>query len=341
MSQYVMKPAGSFLKKLMPVAVIFAAVVVFYAYHEGWIKGRPTNKTEVPQIGAISGEYKKEVVANAPKVPLPQGDELGGKMFATINIYDWHANSALTYANGGERTLEKSLLGAENLIVKIVHQDDTNVSIKSFIEKAAEYKKSGESESGNFMFTIMGNASVPLIEPLQEALKKIDPSYRAVGIDLIGASGGEDQVIGPYEWINNPELMRGKIMVGVYDDGDAQLGFMFANKVGIPVNFDYHTYNKNSLNIANVSDFITAGKVFLSGRALDSRPVVDDDGRRTGKTTQDFWELFCGPTLWLLGRRLIIIWKDCSQSPTRKGLSLLRRLPQPAMATSARLCRAF
>lgn len=287
MSQFVASPGG-FKKKLPAIGIISLAVLAFVAYNQHWIKGRFTNKVEVTKIAPVAGNFKKDTNYSVAKVPLPSGDELGGKMFITCNIYDWHANSAFVYANGGERTLENSLIGKEGLVVKLAHQDDTSVSIKTFLEKATEFKSSNGASGGNFCFTIMGNSSVPLIEPIQAALKLIDPSYRAVGIDFIGKSNGEDQLIGPIEWKTNPDAMRGKIVVGVYDDGDVQgPAVMYAQKSGIPVNFDYHTYNPNALNIENVADFITAGKVFLHTKELDPRPVVDDRGIRTGKTTKD------------------------------------------------------
>lgn len=291
MSQFVMNPGG-FGKKLRALAVIALIVGGFIAWNQGWtpswIPGRHTNKVEVTKIAPVQGNFKKDTNYNVPKAPLPSGDELAGKLFLTCNIYDWHANSAFVYANGGERTLENSLIGKEGLVVKLVHQDDTNVSIKTLLQKAEEYKTSHGTSGGNFCFTIMGNSSVPLIDPIQEALRKIDPSYQAVGIDMHGASHGEDQAIGPAEWKTNPDAMRGKVVVAVYDDGDWQGPMvMYAQKTGIPVNFDYHVYNANALNVENVADFITAGKVFLHAKELDPRPVVDDSGRRTGKTTKD------------------------------------------------------
>lgn len=287
MSQ-VYRASGAWKRRFLPFLVILVAIFGFLAYNNGWIKGRRLNKVETVKLDQMAGEYKKDAVTYAvPKTPLPSGDEVDEKTFATVAIYDWHANTALPYANGGERTLTGSLLGKEGVVMRLKHQDDTNVSIKEFLDKAAEFKKSGGTSGGNFMFTIMGNGSVPLIEPIQASLRDIDPAYKAVAIDLIGKSDGEDQFIGPKEWKTNPEAMRGKIVTGVYDDGDVQLSVMYADKVGIPVNFDYHTYNPHALNIEAVSDFITAGKAFIAGGELDPRPVIDDNGRRTGKTTKD------------------------------------------------------
>lgn len=309
-------------RNLVPLIVIVVALVGVYFWHTGQLqaafKGRVANKVELPNVGQIGGRQYVKATSDVQKEALPMGDELAGKVWATINIYDWHGNTAMLYANGGERTIEGSFFGREGLIVKIAKQDDTNITIKDFIDKrAVEWKNSGGRSGGNLMFTIMGNASVALLEPVNKALKAIDPSYRLVAIDLVGKSDGEDQIIGPVEWKTNPEAMRGKTCVGVYDDGDIALAFQLADKVGVPVNFDYRTHNPSALNIENVSEFIQAGKVFIANRPLDSRPVVDDSGKRTGKTTAD------------IGTRLML---DCvaSWTPVDRNIYMALQKSDPA-----------
>lgn len=289
MAEFIVKPGGSWKKKIFGFIAILVLIGGYLAYQSGYLPGRPTNKVETAKLDEMSGKYVKESAASfsVPKVPLPSGDELVGKPFLIFNTYDWHGNTAFTYANGGPITLDNSLIGKEGLLVKIVHQDDTPTSIKEFMNKAAQFKESDGASGGNLAFTIMGSGAVPLIEPLQEELKSIDPEYRAICVDLVGKSDGEDQVIGPKEWLTNPEAMRGKMLVGVYDDGDVHIGVMYADKVGIPVNFDYHTYNPEALNLEAVGDFMKAGRVFTNTRELESRPVVDANGRKTGKTTKD------------------------------------------------------
>ncbi len=290
MSQYQFTGSSSLFKKVFKlVAAVGILVGVLYAWNTGRIPGRKVHETKVAtELENIEGKYTKDTASyNVPKAPLPSGDELGGKIFATVNIYDWHANTALVYGNGGERTLENSLIGQENLVVKLVHQDTTPVSTKAFLDKAVEFKKSGGASGGNLMFTIMKNSTVPLVEPLRADLKEIDPSFRAVGIDLIGKSDGEDQAIVPMEWKTNPDAMRGKTIVGVYDDGDVWLMIRYTAKVGIPINLDCKTFNPNALNVECVDDFLLAGKIFKANHELSPRPVIDDSGRRTGKTTKE------------------------------------------------------
>lgn len=292
MSEYNLKTGGGLKKKIFTLLALLALVAGYFAYQGGYIKGtRPTNAVETAKLDEMQGKFTKDATADydVAKDPLPSGTESDEKVFAKVNIYDWHGNTALVYANGGEITLANSAIGKEGIAIKIAHQDDNGPTFKEFMTRAKDFKESGGTTGGNFMFTIMGNASVPLLEPLNKELHEtVDPDYSIVGIDVVGKSDGEDQFIGPAEWKTNPELMRGAMVVGVYDDGDIQgPAVMFADKVGIPVNFDYHTWNKNALNIENVSSFTEAGKIFLAGGPLAPRPEVDDAGRKTGKTTQD------------------------------------------------------
>lgn len=280
--------AGQKIKRFgFPAFVIIGLLVLGFLYFTGRIGGRQFQETTVPNIGDIQGDYKKTVATNVAKVPVPKGEELGGKKFLTVNIYDWQAHTGFIYANGGGRTLEDSLIGIEGLNVNLVHQDDTNITLKDAVGKIKEYKDSGGKTGGNLAFTLMGNAAVSLVEPLQAQLKAIDPSYRFIGVDLVGKSDGEDQGIGPVEWMTNPEAAKGKFIIGVYDDGDIQLVALWCKQVGLKLNLDYKTYNPNALNVINVGDFITAGKMFIAGTVQDPRPVIDDNGRKTGKTTAD------------------------------------------------------
>ncbi len=278
--------ASGFVKQFRGLFLIAGLVaLVLLAINRGWINGHRFNKVEVTKLDNIQGTFEKAKYNGVKKIPLPSGDELVGREFAHIFTYDWHANSAAPLANGGAKTLDDSLIGKEGLVVQIEHQDDTNKSIKQFEASAQKFHDSHETKGGNVAFTIMGNAGVPLIEPMQAALKAIDPSYAAIGIDLWGKSDGEDQGIGPAEWLANPELMRGKIITCVYDDGDCQIVIEHLQSVSIPINLNYHTYNPNALNIDAVDDFTIAGKKFIAGTMVDPRPIVDDDGRPTGKTT--------------------------------------------------------
>lgn len=271
----------------VPFIIVALLLGAAFMYFTGRIGNRQFQESKVPQIGDIQGDYKKTVATNVAKIPVPKGEELGGKKFLTINIYDWQPHSGIIYANGGGKTLEDSLIGTEGLNVNLVHQDDTNMTLKDVVGKVKEFKDSGGKTGGNLAFTIMGNAAVSLVEPINAQLKALDPSYRLVGVDLFGKSDGEDQGIGPVEWMTNPDAAKGKFIIGVYDDGDIQLVALWCKQVGLKLNLDTKTYNPNALNVINVGDFILAGKMFIAGTTQDPRPVIDDNGRKTGKTTAD------------------------------------------------------
>ena len=272
--------------RFVTVLAVIGAVGLFYAYNTGHLGGRRFNKAEVIKLDEIQGNFVKAKLANVAKLPLCKGEQLVGKPFLDYDTYDWHATTAVVAANCGGLTVEDSPIGKEGLMVKINHQDDTPTSIKEFLPKAEEYKSSGFTRGGNKAFSIMGGASVSLIEPMQADLKKIDPTFRAIGIDLIGKSHREDQCIGPAVWLTNPELMKGKVIVGVYDDQDFLMCAGFVMKLGIPVNFNYKTYYPGGLNVETAGDFMKAEKIFRSGKMAEPRPIVDSEGRPTGKMSE-------------------------------------------------------
>lgn len=268
-------------KWLVGGALLLAVAVIGILAYTGKLGHFGAAPADTPNMEKVSTKYEKAKTANVEKLPLPEGDELSGKVWAAMNVYDWHGNVAAAYANGGKRTLENSLIGKENIILQINHQDDTMKTIEEFRSRIDKFKATNGAEGGNLMFTIMGNSSVSLIQPLNAELKKIDPSYRAIAIDVIGKSDGEDQVIGLAELEKCPECWQGKMIVAVYDDGDMQLLFAMLDKLGVKVNFNYKTWDPTALNIAHVSDFKIAGQEFINNATYAPRPVFID-GKATG-----------------------------------------------------------
>lgn len=269
---------GKFLKF---VGFVTVAVVAFGYFNGNF--GRKFNKAEVVKVDEFQGKFTKTHVTKAPKLPLCKGEALVGKPFLDVDVYDWHATTAIPFANCGPVTVDDSLIGKEGLLVKINHQDDTTKSIKEFVPSADTYQSSGFTKGGNKAFVIMGGASVSLVDPIQADLKKINPKFKAIGIDLVGKSDGEDSCIVPAEWLTNPELAKGKLMIGVEDDQDFLMCATHIMKLGVPVNFDYRSYYPGGLNVEHVDDFMKAEKRFREPKPADPRPIVDENGRKTGK----------------------------------------------------------
>ena len=330
MSKYVSDPdavstVGSFKKGYLFAGLLVVAVMAlsFLAY-TGRLGNFGATVSEAPNMEKISTKYEKTKAANVEKVALPTGPEITGKPWAKFYHYDWHGHAALALANGGRRTLDDSFIGKENVILDLEHQDNTMISIEAFLASVDEFKQSNGARGGNVMFSIMGNSSVSLIQPINDKLKTIDPSYKAVAVALLGKSDGEDQIIGPAELEKCPECWKGKVLVGVYDDGDVQLGFAMLDKMGVKVNFNYKTWDPDALNLAHVADFKDAGLQFINNTTYPPRPVYQN-GKATGKTTSDLG-IELKPDLvasWTPVDRNVYLQLKAAKDPRLKGLKTL------------------
>lgn len=332
MSKYVQddisgdQPKRNLSKLLFPGLLVLAVAVVAFLAYTGKLGNFGATVSEAPNMEKITTKYEKAKTANVEKLPLPSGPEITGRPWGIVNHYDWHGNVALVSANGGKRTLDNSLLGKENVVLDLVHQDNTFTTMDEFYASIEKFKASNGSQGGNIMFTIMGNSSVSLLQPLNDKLKLMDPSYKAIAIDLIGKSDGEDQVIGPADLLTNPESWKGKIIVGVYDDGDVQLLFALLDKLGVKMNFNYKTWDPEALNIANVADFKDAGLQFITNITYAPRPV-HINGKATGKMSNEApYNVVLKPDLaasWTPVDRSIYLQLKAAKDPRLPGLKTL------------------
>lgn len=129
--------------------------------------------------------------------------------------------------------------------------------------------------------------------------------YHVVNIGAIGLSYGEDKVIGPKIWKDNPQSMRGCVISSVIGDGDwvVAVNYAFANK--IPVNPDASTYDANAVNFvpSQDDDYINSVKELIksqkTGFTVPLKEVVD--GKLTGKTIDHKID---GATTWTPGDKM-------------------------------------
>jgi len=251
-------------------------------------------------------------VTEGTKLPLPSETPSSTSKSGLIRIaeYAWNGNSAMIVANGGPRTTKGSLMEAANVNLEIVRQDmvgglrDMQVKFVEEFDGGTQYPISDKSAVG---VSIMGDGVPFYITTTQNSLdeKFGKNKYHVQVIGAYGLSYGEDKLIGPRIWKDNPQTMRGCVISSVIGDGDwvVAVNYGFANN--IPVNPDATTYDANAINFvaSQDDDYINSVKELIksqtSGYTVPLREVVD--GKLTGKTVN---RKIDGATTWTPGDKM-------------------------------------
>ena len=252
-------------------------------------------------------------VTSGEKISLPSesvSSKVSSDKLIRIAEYAWNGNSAMISANGGPRTTEGSLMEANGVNLEIVRQDmlgglrDMQVKFVEEFDKGATYPQSDKSAVG---VSIMGDGVPFYITTTQKILddKFGAGKYHVQAIAAYGLSYGEDKLIGPKKWRDNPQTMKGALVSSVIGDGDwvVACNFAFANK--IPVNPDPTTYDANALNFvpSQDDDYINSVKELIKSQKNGFKIPLDvvKDGKRTGEKIN---KTIDGATTWTPGDKL-------------------------------------
>ncbi len=264
------------------------------------------------EFKAINSDNINNVTAGT-KLPLPSesaSSKVSSNGLIRIAEYAWNGNSAMIAANGGPRTTEGSLMEANNVNLEIVRQDmlgglrDMQVKFVEEFDKGATYPQSDKSAVA---VSIMGDGVPFYITTTQKILddKFGAGKYHVQAIAAYGLSYGEDKLIGPKKWRDNPQTLRGALVSSVIGDGDwvVACNFAFANK--IPVNPDPTTYDANALNFvpSQDDDYINSVKELIKSQKNGFKIPLDvvKDGKRTGEKIN---KAIDGATTWTPGDKL-------------------------------------
>jgi outer membrane protein OmpA-like peptidoglycan-associated protein len=272
-----LKPAG----KLM----IIAAVVTLGILSVRWYQSRPKvvgNSLEVGKV-MLPDVPEASLSSNAIHLPFPDGaDAINGGTQITWERMAWNSQFSAMYANGGARTTKNSLFDKAKLDVVYVRQDDCNKQMADLVKFAQDYKNNPNTPG--VLITFMGDGMPAFMTSLSKELEPLGPEYQPVIIPVThGKSYGEDQVMGPQEWKQNPRSALGKCVAGVLRDGDVNILLKWAGDNSLKVNPDETTYDRDAINIIAASDFLDAPNKYIAGYSENRKIVVN--GKTTGKDT--------------------------------------------------------
>jgi OmpA-OmpF porin, OOP family len=238
-----------------------------------------------------SQEVGKIDLPDAPKnasTAVPQADMPSDKPASLSTpalrwqLWAWNAQMGVMFANGGANTTENSLMAKNGVNLALTRQDDVPQMQASLIKFANEYKSNPATTEGTQFVSIMGDGAPAFLAGLHPELEKIGPEYKAQIIYTCGKSLGEDKLMGPQAWKENPQTAKGGLCAAYLRDGDWNIVVKWCGDNGIKVNPDEKTYDPEAMNFYSADSYIDAAQKYISDYSED-RPVVIN-GKATGET---------------------------------------------------------
>lgn len=184
-----------------------------------------------------------------------------------FEIWQWNAHMGVLFANGGPATTRGSLMEKFGANVTFRNQDDTNkmiVDLTQFVEGL----KSDPCAPGPKFITLMGDQTAQFFQEVNPKLKKLGDEYQAEIIGSFGYSRGEDVFMGPQEWKDNCQAMRGGLTAGALREGDWNIGLKKLGMCDIPNNPDDTVYDPTAMNWVN-TDYKDAAQKYVSNYCVD------------------------------------------------------------------------
>ena len=271
------KPAGKVL--------IIAAVVTAGIFTVRWYQNRPKAVNGSVEVGKVSlpDAPDASLQGNAVKLDLPDDQQaVNGGTQITWERMAWNSQFGGMYANGGVRTTKNSLFDKAHLDVTYVRQDDCNKQMADLVKFANDYKSNPNTPG--ILITFMGDGMPAFMTSLAKELEPLGPEYQPIIIPVThGKSYGEDQVMGPLSWKQDPHSAIGKCVVGVLRDGDINILLKWAGDNGLKVNPDETTYDGTAVNLIAANDFLDAPTKYITGYT-EKRKVIEA-GKTTGRDT--------------------------------------------------------
>ncbi|RYU78701.1 OmpA family protein [Hymenobacter persicinus] len=229
------------------------------------------NSIELPTVAAGS---RTNVVV--PLAPLPGTTPAEKGTPVTWEIMAWNSQMAGMLANGGPRTTQSSSMAANGVDLQIVRQDDVAKMQADLVKNALDLQTNPETPG--LIVSIMGDG-LPAFSAVQSQLAKTGTGLQILPYSC-GKSFGEDKLMGPQEWLDNPKAALGKTIACYLRDGDHNIALKWCADNGLKVNPDETTYDPEAVNFMAASDFLVAAEKYILGKPESRTKIVK--GKNTG-----------------------------------------------------------
>ena len=272
-----LKPAGKIL--------VIALVVTAGIFAVKWYQARPKDAGKAVEVGKVvlPDAPEASLNANAVLLTLPgNADAVNGGSQITWERMAWNSQFSGMYANGGVRTTKGSLFDNAHLDVTYIRQDDCNKQMADLVKFAGMYKTNPNTPA--VLITFMGDGMPAFMTSLSKELESLGPEYQPIILPIAhGKSYGEDQVMAPASWKQDPHNAIGKCVAGVLRDGDVNILLKWAGDNGLKVNPDETTYDPEAINLIAANDFLDAPNKYITGYS-EKRKIITG-GKTTGQDT--------------------------------------------------------
>jgi OmpA-OmpF porin, OOP family len=220
-------------------------------------------------VGLTQMAFPSETLSSTPTNIIYQG-------------MGWNAQTDISYANGGAKTKQGSLMDKNGVSLEFIRQDDYGKMQEALVKHATEFKNNPKTPA--VFVGIMGDNMASFKVALDQKLKAVDPDYAVRGFYIAGYSYGEDKFIGPVSWKKDPQKARGGVCAVVLKDGDQNIAIKWASDNDVPLNPDPTVYDPNRLNFVGTSTFVESADRYVADQTLELPEVKD--GKSTGKTVK-------------------------------------------------------
>lgn len=282
------KQLTPFAKVLIGAALLFAAAASVRHFAPGLLsqllpepKSHPSS---VPPRADLPAMSDPSPASGAPhSVALP-GSKPGCAALPEVRLelWAWNAQLGALLANGGPVSTEGSLMCGQRVNLKLLRQDDPSKMREDLVAFASALKAGEENpRAGAHFVAIMGDGGAAFLQELDAVLGRLGPEFRAKVIGSTGYSWGEDKLMGPPAWKQNPASSRGGLVAGVLRDGDWNIAQKWLAENRLCNNPDERTFDPDCLNWLSTPGYIEAAQQAVAG-TCETRPVVRA-GKRTGE----------------------------------------------------------
>ena len=207
-------------------------------------------------------------LASLPRSEVKAPERTTDNPDVTIGIWTWQTVSGIIDAVGGPGKSgdhpDSCLCQSGLTNTRLVVQNDTSEQIKALA--------AGQMQ---FVTTTGDQAAVDIA-----GANKLLRGNKAKVIWASGYSFGEDCLIGPESWKNDPQLARGAVVVTAVPYCDWNVTVDWAADNQIPVNPDEQVYDPNAINFVNATDHIEAAQKYVQNAKVSLR------NRVTGQSEQ-------------------------------------------------------